>query len=563
MSLSTLPRAGRAAFKCLTISVLGLLLLALLAGCTTAATPTLLPEDVPQQISIRPTAHGPLPTAKPTSIPPTPLPAIEPTKINFDDALSQKLLNTTAAGNGLQSVLLNIASETKQDLAVVVPMGSIFISGSSDVQNMITTQEMVAVLRGQSAITIQIPAACVNMHRRQPESKDNLTYAGAAATDPDLLNLLALPEFQQAENTLKQYAVWQITDDPEQQDFVPIGMFGAGTGPSDEDMKQISMMLRKIQANLCLGFGNEEDSAIAAASSRQIISFPGQVLDYNLAENGVNQVFNVDDFQIFGALAVSPNGKQAALGGTNTANFAAIQFLDLPTETAQFTYLIQTASTQVLDMAYSPDGLLLAAVTSQGFGQNGAGNNQLTLLVLDAQTGKIQRTFALGKQQSTGVDVRFSPDGSRLALAHNTLTIWDIQKGWQLSSLLAGVDDGISRLAFSPDSQTLVVGGKAGAYLLAAGKDTAAVLQRPFAIPGSDSPAVGFSADGKWILEGMDNMLFAYDAQTYQGRLVKTLNVSKIVDFNMFSGYDQIIVETEGKTCTAQVKLVPAASLEP
>ncbi|MBI5921975.1 MAG: WD40 repeat domain-containing protein [Betaproteobacteria bacterium] len=125
----------------------------------------------------------------------------------------------------------------------------------------------------------------------------------------------------------------------------------------------------------------------------------------------------------------------------------------------------------------------------------------------------------------------FSPDGKLLAVrsADQTINIWD----WQNKRIVhtvgiakGGNDNGTEPLRFSPDGRLLAVchGRADGNVVIRIWRtDTWGILQDIVdPVPGGCN-AIGFSADGKWLMQVLDrapmfsqDALFVYDTSTWQ-----------------------------------------------
>jgi WD40 repeat protein len=102
-----------------------------------------------------------------------------------------------------------------------------------------------------------------------------------------------------------------------------------------------------------------------------------------------------------------------------------------------------TAPTGVAQVAFTPDGSLLAAATWDG-----------SVRLYDPHTGSLRRVLRKGTQ---GVwCVAFSPDGKTLAAggADQRVHLWDVATGWEVATL-PGQGAQIRCVAFHPDGQSL------------------------------------------------------------------------------------------------------------
>lgn len=120
----------------------------------------------------------------------------------------------------------------------------------------------------------------------------------------------------------------------------------------------------------------------------------------------------------------------------------------------------------IIDIAYSPDGTLLAVASSIG------------IWVYDAATGEALDLIT----GHTGwvASVSFSPDGTKLASGSSdaTIRLWDVETGRQLRTF-EGHTDWVESMSFSPDGSTLASWSEDGTVLL--WELTPPKLQRPTA----------------------------------------------------------------------------------
>ncbi|WP_204151648.1 TIR domain-containing protein [Leptolyngbya sp. CCY15150] len=138
-------------------------------------------------------------------------------------------------------------------------------------------------------------------------------------------------------------------------------------------------------------------------------------------------------------IAFSPDGQiLASVGNTD----ATIRLWNA--ETGELLYLLDGHEDWVSNISFSPDGQTLASASADN-----------TIIVWDVETGEPLQTLRGHQEGVRGIN--FSPDGTILASGSqdNTIKLWDVATGDVLQTL-EGHQDGIWRVSFSPDGQTLV-----------------------------------------------------------------------------------------------------------
>lgn len=201
-------------------------------------------------VSPTPTWATPSPTSTTLSTPTsTPRPTVAPSptrqRVQLRDAASRGLVRASIRGQGLELIKLILESLIPDPVEVTISAGTVFQSQAAGVQNMVVIEERTVVLDSMgSSVTLNIPVACANMELDQPDDTHGFGISEAPVPD-DLLNLLSLPGFADQSFRVQQFAIWTITDNPSRDGYVGLGYFGAGSGPSSEEMQRIRALFEQ------------------------------------------------------------------------------------------------------------------------------------------------------------------------------------------------------------------------------------------------------------------------------------------------------------------------------
>jgi eukaryotic-like serine/threonine-protein kinase len=207
------------------------------------------------------------------------------------------------------------------------------------------------------------------------------------------------------------------------------------------------------------------------------------------------------------SVAVSPDG-QVIISGSADGTIKVWE-----ARTGALTQTLEESGNEVVSVAFSADGKLLAVGLSGSGGQGAA-------IILDSSSGKLGEVRQKLTENNINT-VAISPDGTTLAIGNisGTLKLWEIASG-SVKQTLEGQDVQTRSVAFSPDGKS-VVGGGYGNTVKIWDAETGA-LRRTLSGHTSEILAVAFSPDGKTVASGsFDYTARLWDSET--GALKRTL----------------------------------------
>lgn len=147
------------------------------------------------------------------------------------------------------------------------------------------------------------------------------------------------------------------------------------------------------------------------------------------------------------SIAFSPDG--LTLAAATEEDKTVVTLWDIPTRARRSSFSSEIRL--ILGLAYSPNGKLLAAVTSDNTAQ-----------LLDAATGELLAVLGEPGGFNTRSDVVFSPDGSILVAVRDDLVLlWDTDT-YREVAILTGHVGRVIQVDFSPDGKLIATGSEDG-----------------------------------------------------------------------------------------------------
>jgi hypothetical protein len=145
-------------------------------------------------------------------------------KYDIVELLENRMVEVEIRGSDITSVQLRIRRLAPYPVLVRIPVGSFFVSRNPSAQNMVATGERNVRLTTGEWQTVFIPAACANRPKDIPGSGDRFGIQHSPNRE-ELARLMPLLNRAGAGTTVKQAAVWIITDDA---DYGDLGILVSG-----------------------------------------------------------------------------------------------------------------------------------------------------------------------------------------------------------------------------------------------------------------------------------------------------------------------------------------------
>jgi len=138
------------------------------------------------------------------------------TTYDLKTAIDKKLVNCKLSGNFesphyYQALEINITNLTNKEITVRIPNGQMFISDSTDIQDVIITQEELIALSPNKNEIRPLFSMCIQEYNTAPN--ESTTYRLGDLATGKLSELTNEIENTKSFNTIGQYSVWAITDD--------------------------------------------------------------------------------------------------------------------------------------------------------------------------------------------------------------------------------------------------------------------------------------------------------------------------------------------------------------
>ena len=186
------------------------------------------------------------PTQTPTSTTsPTPQPTPATVTVELSEAVAEGLVQATISGDGLEDIEVTLRSISDLPLEVTILAGTMFEAQSAGVQDMVVIEQRTVSLKSRdSVLSRSVSVACATMELDVPGENDTFVMSNVPAPE-DLVKLLNLSDFHNETFRVKQFAIWTITDNPTPNEYVGLGYFGFGSGPSDEELQKIRTLFEK------------------------------------------------------------------------------------------------------------------------------------------------------------------------------------------------------------------------------------------------------------------------------------------------------------------------------
>ncbi len=316
-----------------------------------------------------------------------------------------------------------------------------------------------------------------------------------------------------------------------------------------------------------------DGSTLAAGGSSGAAGQSSTVLELWSVPGGT-RITKLSAADLVHAVAFSPDGKTLADGGVlNVGEYGVAHRWNVSTGT-----LLETVNTvaigNVQSIAFSPDGKTLAS-TEGGYDSLG---KYFTAINLRSISTGVLLTSLPTAANDFAPSVAFSPDGNTLAIGGTNYTetptgptykgvleLWNVSTGKRIASLPTAANGIVKSVAFSPNGRRLAIGGANSIPGLVPSPvlemwnvSTATLItSQTRSDPGGGYTSVVFSPDGATLgVGGFGGTLEIWDV----GRAVRTASIKTAADGAVYA----VAFSPDGRTLAAggALRATRAAVLE-
>lgn len=214
---------------------------------------TVLPSGTPQPTAIPTATRPPLPTS--TRIPPITPTSIPDIIYELPEAIREGVVSATILGRNLQEMKIELEVNVDFSFGLYILPGTLFRTESAGVQTMVAIEFRDFVLSPGAELEISLEVACAEMEKATPSSANSFVPVSPLEIGAEfdgrgeyLTRLVSSDIFQEDFPFRgKQFAIWTITDNPARYDFVHLGTYGAGSGPSDDEIAFFEFMFDYLE----------------------------------------------------------------------------------------------------------------------------------------------------------------------------------------------------------------------------------------------------------------------------------------------------------------------------
>ena len=148
---------------------------------------------------------------------------------DITDLLKEKKVEIETQGSGIQNVIVRIRRLVTYPITVIIPVGTFFVSRSSSSQNMVATEESKLALTSSDWLWVMSSVVSANRLRSIPGQKDSFSVQKSPDQD-ELVRLMPVLDRAGVSFTVRQAAVWIVTDNASYSDLGSLVMSSDGSG---------------------------------------------------------------------------------------------------------------------------------------------------------------------------------------------------------------------------------------------------------------------------------------------------------------------------------------------